>query len=326
MTGLKRPTDKHLMLFSGRAYPELAQEVADLMGVQLTPSRLITYANSEIYVRFEESVRGSDAFVLQSHPAPVNEWLMEQLIMVDALKRASAKRITVVAPFYPYARQDKKHLGREPISARLIADLFRTAGADRIMSVDLHAAQIQGFFDGPLDHLSGLPVLAEYIEKKYVGEPITVVSPDAGRVRLADMWSDRLGMPLAIIHKRHDPRQANATAVHEVVGDVENRTCLVVDDMVDTAGTICQAARALLDRGASKVIAAATHPVLSEPAAERLNATPFEEIIFTNTLPIRPEVVIPRMTVLSIAPLLARAIHEVFEEGSVTSLFNGSVG
>lgn len=326
MTGLKRPTDKHLMLFSGRAYPELAEEVADLMGVQLTPSRLITYANSEIYVRFEESVRGSDAFVLQSHPAPVNEWLMEQLVMVDALKRASAKRITVVAPFYPYARQDKKHLGREPISARLIADLFHTAGADRIMSVDLHAAQIQGFFDGPLDHLSGLPVLAEYIEKKYAGEPVTVVSPDAGRVRLADMWSDRLGMPLAIIHKRHDPRQANATAVHEVVGDVQNRTCLLVDDMVDTAGTICQAARALLDRGASKVIAAATHPVLSDPAPERLNATPFEEIIFTNTLPIRPEVVIPRMTVLSIAPLLARAIHEVFEEGSVTSLFNGAAG
>lgn len=325
MSGLKRKSEQHLMLFSGRAYPELAQSVADLMGVELVPSRLIAYANSEIYVRYEESVRGSDAFVIQSHPAPVNEWLMEQLIMVDALKRASAKRITVVAPCFPYARQDKKHLGREPISARLVSDLFRTAGADRIMSVDLHAAQIQGFFNGPLDHLSGLPVLADYVEKKYCNDEMVVVSPDAGRVRLADMWSDRLKVPLAIIHKRHDPTKANLVKVHEVVGDVEGRTCMLVDDMIDTGGTICQAANALLERGAAKVIAAATHAVLSGPAEERLNATPFEEIIFTNTLPVPKGINIPRMTVLSIAPLLARAIHEVFEDGSVTSLFtNGA--
>lgn len=323
MTGVKRPNDKHLMLFSGRAYPELAQEVATLMGVDIVPTRAVTYANSEIYVRFEESVRGSDAFVIQSHVAPVNEQMMEQLIMVDALKRASAKRITVVSPFYPYGRQDKKHLGREPISARLMADLYKAAGANRLMSVDLHAAQIQGFFDGPVDHLWALPVLAQYVKANYDPTEMTVVSPDAGRVRLADMWTDRLSAPLAIIHKRRDHNRANTVAVHEVVGDVEGRVCLLVDDMIDTAGTIGQAAAALRERGAKKVIAAATHPVLSGPAAQRLNDAGFEEIIVTNTLPIRTEVPVENLTVLSIAPLIAKAIHEVFEDGSVTSLFDG---
>jgi len=218
VSGLKRPNEKHLMLFTGRAHPELANEIAALMKVEIVPTRAISYANSEIYVRFEESVRGCDAFVIQSHCAPVNEWTMEQLIMVDALKRASAKRITVVAPFYPYARQDKKHRGREPISARLIADLFRTAGANRLMSVDLHAAQIQGFFDGPVDHLWALPVLSDYLSTKYDTSEMTVVSPDAGRVRLADMWTDRLNSSLAIIHKRRDPNLVNTVAVHEVVG------------------------------------------------------------------------------------------------------------
>ena len=250
MTGVKKPNVKHLMLFSGRAYPELAQEIANLLKVEIVPTRALNYANSEIYVRFEESVRGSDAFVIQSHAAPVNEWLMEQLIMVDALKRASAKRITVVAPFYPYARQDKKHRGREPISARLIADLFRTAGANRLMSVDLHAAQIQGFFDGPVDHLWALPVLSGYVQQKYDTAEMTVVSPDAGRVRVADMWADRLNCALAIIHKRRDPNVVNTVVVHEVVGDVSGRVCLLVDDMIDTAGTICQASEALLARGA----------------------------------------------------------------------------
>lgn len=323
MTGVIRPNDKHLMLFSGRAYPALAQEVADIMGVGLVPTRAVTYANSEIYVRFEESVRGCDAFVIQSHTAPVNEWLMEQLIMVDALKRASAKRITVVAPFYPYGRQDKKHLGREPISARLVADLFKAAGADRIISVDLHAAQIQGFFDGPVDHLWGLPVLSDYVKSKYDLNDITVVSPDAGRVRLADMWTDVLGSPLAIIHKRHDVNVANQVAVHEVVGEVRGRLCLLVDDMIDTAGTMCQAAEALMEHGAKGVIAAATHPLLSGPAVDRINAAPFQEVIVTNTLPIAEDVQIPTLKVLSIAPTLASAIHEVFSEGSVTSLFNG---
>jgi len=323
VSGVKKPNDKHLMLFSGRAYPELADEIASLMGVGLVPTRALNYANSEIYVRFEESVRGSDAFVIQSHAAPVNEWVMEQLIMVDALKRASAKRITVVAPFYPYARQDKKHLGREPISARLVADLFRVAGANRLMSVDLHAAQIQGFFDGPVDHLWALPVLSDYIVGKYETAEMTVVSPDAGRVRLADMWSDRLNSRLAIIHKRRDPDVANQVVVHEVVGEVQGRVCLLVDDMIDTAGTICQAAEALRSRGAKAVIAAATHAVLSGPAIERLKATAFEEVIVTNTLPIPQERRFDGLTVLSIAPLIARAIREVFEDGSVTSLFEG---
>lgn len=323
MTGLKKNRESHLMLFTGRAHPKLAEEIARLLGVELTPTRSVTYANSEIYVRFEESVRGCHAFVIQSHPAPVNEWLMEQLIMIDALKRASADRITVVAPFYPYARQDKKHLGREPISARLIADLFHTAGAHRLMSVDLHAAQIQGFFDGPVDHLWALPVLSDYVVDKYAGEELVVVSPDAGRVRLADLWTDRLDCPLAIIHKRRDPNLANQVAVHEVVGEVAGKVCLLVDDMIDTAGTICQAADALKARGAKRVIAATTHPILSGPAAERLNNSAFEEVIVTDTLPIPDDIGVDKLTVLSIAPLIAAAIHEIFEDGSVTSLFNG---
>ena len=323
MSGVKKANVKHLMLFSGRAYPQLAAEVAELMDVGIVPTRALNYANSETYVRFEESVRGCDAYVIQSHAAPVNEWVMEQLIMVDALKRASAKRITVVAPFYPYARQDKKHAGREPISARLIADLFKTAGANRLMSVDLHAAQIQGFFDGPVDHLWALPVLSDFVESTYDTSEMTVVSPDAGRVRLADMWSDRLNVPLAIIHKRRDHNVANTVVVHEVVGEVAGRVCLLVDDMIDTAGTICQAADALMARGAKSVVAAATHPVLSGPAVERLKASPIEELIVTNTLPIPDERRFDKLTVLSIAPLIARAIHEVFEDGSVTSLFGG---
>jgi ribose-phosphate pyrophosphokinase len=323
VSSLKRANDKQLMLFTGRAHPDLAHQVAELLKVEIVPTRAISYANSEIYVRFEESVRGCDAFVIQSHAAPVNEWTMEQLIMVDALKRASAKRITVVAPFYPYARQDKKHRGREPISARLIADLFHTAGAHRIMSVDLHAAQIQGFFDGPVDHLWAMPVLSDYLLTKYDTSEMTVVSPDAGRVRVADMWTDSLNCALAIIHKRRDPNLVNTVAIHEVVGEVEGRVCLVVDDMIDTAGTICQAAEALKARGAKAVIAAATHPVLSGPAIDRLKAAEFEEVIVTDTLPIPEERRFDSLTVLSIAPLIARAIREVFEEGSVTSLFNG---
>ncbi len=321
MTGLKRGSSKELMLFSGRAFPDLAQEIADLLDSEIVPTRALTYANSEIYVRYEESVRGSDAFVIQSHPAPINEWIMEQLIMIDALKRASAKRITVVVPFYPYSRQDKKHLGREPISARLISDLYKTAGADRMMSVDLHAAQIQGFFDGPVDHLFAMPVLARYVKETYSQDEMTVVSPDAGRVRLADSWTDKLGCPLAIIPKRRDPNKANQVSVSEVVGDVAGRTCLLVDDMIDTAGTICQAAEALMDMGAKRVIAAATHPILSGPAADRLNSSAFEEVIVTNTLPIRDDIHIRGLTVLSIAPLLANAIMQVFEDGSVAQLF-----
>ena len=314
---------KRLVLVTGRAHPQLAADVAAALETEIVTTDARTFANGEIYARYDESVRGCDAFVLQSHTTPINEWLMEQLIMVDALKRASAKRITVVAPFYPYARQDKKGRGREPISARLVADLFKAAGADRIMSVDLHAAQIQGFFDGPVDHLFAMPVLLKYFQEKLDSDTLTIVSPDMGRVRVADMWSDRMGAPLAIIHKRRDPNIANTVVMHEVVGDVEGRVCLLVDDMIDTAGTICQAAEALRARGAKAVIAAATHAVLSGPAIDRLKATAFQEVIVTNTLPIPPERRFGSLTVLSIGPLIARAIREVFEDGSVTSLFGG---
>ncbi|MDQ1512778.1 MAG: ribose-phosphate pyrophosphokinae, partial [Microbacteriaceae bacterium] len=274
--------------------------------------------------RMEESVRGADAFVIQSHGAPINEWVMEQLIMVDALKRASAKRITVVAPYYPYSRQDKKSRGREPISARLIADLFKAAGAERIMSVDLHAPQIQGFFDGPLDHLFAMPVLMQHIEATVDKSNLIVVSPDMGRVRVADVWSDKLGVPLAIIHKRRDPTVANQVSVHEIVGDVSGKMCLLVDDMIDTGGTIVMAANALKANGATRVIVAATHAVFSDPAVERLASAAIDRVIVTDTLPLPPEKRFATLEVLSIAPLIARAIHEVFEDGSVTSMFDGA--
>ncbi|GMA86256.1 ribose-phosphate pyrophosphokinase [Angustibacter aerolatus] len=274
-------------------------------------------------MRFQESLRGCDAFVIQSHTAPINQWVMEQAIMTDALKRASAKRIACVIPFYGYARQDKKHRGREPISARLMADLFKTAGADRLICVDLHAAQIQGYFDGPVDHLWALPLLAQYVGSRVDRSNLTIVSPDAGRVRVADQWSDRLGAPLAIIHKRRDPNVPNQVKVHEVVGDVAGRTCVLVDDMIDTAGTICQAADALFEQGAADVIVTATHAVLSGAAADRLRDSRISEVVVTNTLPVPEEHQFEKLTTLSIAPLIARAIREVFDDGSVTSLFDG---
>ncbi|KUJ66138.1 ribose-phosphate pyrophosphokinase [Streptomyces albus subsp. albus] len=322
MTGIKTTGEKKLMLFSGRAHPELAEEVAQELGVSLVPSRAFDFANGEIYVRFEESARGADCFVIQSHTTPINQWIMEQLIMIDALKRASARSITVIVPFYGYARQDKKHRGREPISARLIADLLKTAGADRILTVDLHTDQIQGFFDGPVDHLFALPVLADYVGAKVDRSKLTVVSPDAGRVRVADRWCDRLGAPLAIVHKRRDPDVANQVTVHEVVGDVKGRVCVLVDDMIDTGGTICAAADALFANGAADVIVTATHGVLSGPAADRLKNSKVSEFVFTNTLPTPSEIELDKVTVLSMAPTIARAVREVFEDGSVTSLFD----
>lgn len=315
------PTQKHLMLLAGRSHPELADSVAESLGIELTPITAYDFANGEIFVRFRESVRGADAFVLQSHTTPINKWIMEQLIMIDALKRASAKRITVVVPFYGYARQDKKHRGREPISARLMADLFKTAGADRLMTVDLHTSQIQGFFDGPVDHLFALPLLASHVASKVGSDKITVVSPDAGRVRVAERWTDVLGAPLAIIHKRRDPDVPNQVRVLEVVGDVEGRVCVVVDDMIDTGGTIVKAAETLFENGASEVIVAATHGILSDPARERLQDSKISEVIVTDTLPIAENLKFPKLTVLSIAPLLATAINEVFTDGSVTRLF-----
>ncbi|WP_425474839.1 ribose-phosphate diphosphokinase [Nocardioides cheoyonin] len=324
MTGMKRTTEKNLMVFSGRAHPVLAEEVAELLGTQLVPTSAYDFANSEIYVRYEESVRGCDAFVIQSHTAPINQWIMEHLIMVDALKRASAKRITVVMPFWGYSRQDKKHRGREPISARLVADMFKTAGADRIITVDMHADQLQGFFDGPVDHLFALPLLADHILEKYGSEKLAVVSPDAGRIKVAERWSARLGgVPLAFIHKTRNIDRPNETVANRVVGDVKDRVCVLTDDIVDTGGTIVKAAEAIMAAGAAGVIIAATHAILSDPAVDRLKNSPAVEVVITNTLPLPEDKRFDKLTTLSIAPILARAIREVFEDGSVTSMFDG---
>ncbi|TFV53007.1 ribose-phosphate diphosphokinase [Blastococcus sp. TF02A-35] len=324
MSAIRQTTNKSLMLFSGRAYPALTDEIAGHLGVTPTPTASYEFANGELFVRFEESVRGCDAFVVQSHTAPINTWLMEQLIMVDALKRASAKRITVVAPFFPYARQDKKHRGREPISARLVADLFKTAGADRLMAVDLHTAQIQGFFDGPVDHLFAMDLLVDEVKRKWGHCDLTVVSPDAGRVRVSERWSDKLGgTPLAFIHKTRDVTRPNEVVANRVVGEVEGRVCILVDDMIDTGGTIVKAADTLFAQGAADVVIAATHGVLSGPAVDRLKNSRVSEVLITNTLPIEPARQFDKLTVLSIAPLLAQAIKAVFEDGSVTSLFGG---
>jgi ribose-phosphate pyrophosphokinase len=315
---------KRLVLVTGRAHPQLAIDIAAALETEIVPTDARTFANGEIYARYDESVRGCDAFVIQSHTTPINEWLMEQLIMVDALKRASAKRITVVAPFYPYARQDKKGRGREPISARLVADLFKAAGADRIMSVDLHAAQIQGFFDGPVDHLFAMPVLLKYFQEKLDPATLTIVSPDMGRVRVADIWSDRMGAPLAIIHKRRDPPVANQVSVHEIVGQVPGRTCLLVDDMIDTGRTIAKAAEALKKNGATNVVVAATHAVFSDPASTVLDSDFIDEVVVTDTLPLPEDKLFDKLTVLPIAPLIAGAINQVFTDGSVTSMFDGA--
>ena len=324
MTGLVTSGEKRLVLVSGRAHIELAQQVGEELGCGVSPTTAYDFASGETYVRFNESVRGADVFVLQSHTGEVNKWLMEQLLMIDAAKRASAKRITAVAPYYPYARQDKKHLGREPISARLIADLYKTAGADRIMSVDLHASQEQGFFDGPVDHLWAMPVLVEYVRSHVDLSNVCMVSPDAGRIRVAEKWSAKLGgCPLAFVHKTRDTTRPNVAVANRVVGDVAGKQCVLVDDMIDTAGTISEAVKVVMNAGASSVIVVATHGILSDPAAQRLSECGAQEVIVTDTLPIALEKRFDNLTILPIAPLLARAIREVFDDGSVTSLFDG---
>jgi len=323
MTGIITSGEKRLIIVSGRAHPQLAQDVATELGTQVLSSTAYDFSNGETYVRFNESVRGCDVFVVQSHGDRVNDWLMEQFIMVDALKRASAKRITVVAPFYPYARQDKKHLGREPISARLVADLYQTSGADRIMSIDLHSSQEQGFFDGPWDHLWAQPVLVDYIRRRIDTSNAAVVSPDAGRIRVAERWANALGgTPLAFVHKTRDITRPNESVANRVVGAVEGRSCVLVDDMIDTGGTIAKAVQVVLDAGAKDVIVAATHGVLSGPAVDRLSTCGAREVVVTDTLPIPESKRFENLTVLPIAPLLARAIKAVFDDGSVTRLFD----
>ncbi len=312
---------RHLMLFSGRANRPLAREVASNLGIECGSVELHDFANGEIYARFQESVRGTDAFVIQTHAEPVNERIMEQLIMIDALKRASAKRISAVVPFYGYARQDRKGRSREPITARLTADLFQAAGANRIITMDLHSGQIQGFFDGPVDHLTALPPLADYIRSNYTGE-LVIVAPDAGRVKTAEKFAAVLNSSLAFLHKRRSRETPNQVHMREVVGEVDGRHCVIVDDMIDTAGTVVQGAEVLLAQGAERVTAAATHGVFSGPAIDRLKNAPIDEVVITNTLPLPEEKRLDKIVVLSIAAILADAIRAVFEDASVSDLFN----
>jgi ribose-phosphate pyrophosphokinase len=314
---------KRLRLIAGRSSPELAQEIADNLGGALSETEIEDFANGEVYVRFKENIRGTDVFVVQTHSVPINKQIMEQLILIDAARRASAKRISAVIPFYGYSRQDKKSRGREPITARLIADLLLAAGADRVLTVDLHTAQIQGFFDKPVDHLTALPMLANFFRDRFDGD-VVVVSPDAGRVRVAEKFADRLGSPLAILHKRRreDTRNVSEHAL-EVVGEVEGRRCLLVDDMIDTAGTITNSARVLMNFGAEEVYACATHAVLSDPAIDRIKNAPIKELVVTNTVPLPAEKRLDNITVLSIAPLLASTIAAVFKDESVSEIFEG---
>ena len=321
---LEGTPDKKLALVTGRAYPEQAEETAKYLGTHVLETTSYDFANGEMYVRYTEPVRGADVFVMQAHTVPINKWIMEQLIMVDALKRASARSITVVAPFLGYSRQDKKHQGREPITARLIFDLFQAAGADRIMTVDLHAAQEQGFFDGPVDHLTAMPVLLDYVRNNMPLENTTIVSPDAGRIKVSEQWAAHLGgLPLAFIHKTRDTTRPNHAVAHGIIGEVEGRECVVVDDIIDTAGTICEAVRTLHEAGAKSVTLVATHGLLSGPAVERLRDCGAREIVLTDTVPVPEEKRLPNMTVLSAAPLLAAGIRSVFESGSVSTLLNG---
>jgi ribose-phosphate pyrophosphokinase len=320
---MERPGVKRLMVFSGSANVELAEEVAKLLDVELGGVERSTFANGEIYIRFTESVRGADCFVIQSHSDPINHHIMEQLIMIDALKRASAKHITAVVPFYGYARQDKKGRPREPISAKMMGDLFVAAGADRIASVDLHTGQIQGFVDTPFDSLTAMPLFEEYLRRKLDG-PITFVSPDSGGVKRATAFATHVDAEVAFVYKRRRSDVRNEVAAEWVVGEVKGRHCVIVDDMIDTAGTVVASAELLVERGALSVIVLATHGILAGPAIKRLKAAPFDEIIITNTLPVRKKALaLPNLTVLSIAPLVAGTIEAIFTDRSVSELFKG---
>jgi ribose-phosphate pyrophosphokinase len=318
-------TKKRMMLFSGTAHPRLAEEIATTLGVELCEAKISRFASGEIYVRSEESVRGSDVFVIQTHADPVNESIMEQLVMIDALKRASAKRITAVIPYYGYSRQDKKALAREPISAKLVADCLTVAGADRVVSVDLHSGQIQGFFDFPFDHLTALPLLSDYLREDLglTNGNMAVVAPDAGRTKVAERLREYLDAEMAYIYKRRSRREAHKIDEMVVEGDVKDRVCILIDDMIDTAGTIVQGARTLAEEGATEIYAAATHAVLSGKAIQRLEESPIKEVVVTTTLPIPDEKRIGKLTELSIAPIIASALQAVFEDESVSEIFHG---
>jgi ribose-phosphate pyrophosphokinase len=317
-------TQKRLQLLSGSHNGKLAQAVAKHLDVPLSEVKLDRFANGEISVKLGESARGADVFVFSTHDEPVNDAIMEQLIIIDAVKRASAKRITAVCPFFGYARQDRKSSGREPITAKLIVDMLTVAGADRIVSVDLHSGQIQGFFDGPFDHLTALPVLADYV-KEHLGDDIVIVSPDAGRVKTSERYVRRLGADLAIVHKTRSKEKANTVEAKEVIGEVEGRRCVLIDDMIDTAGTICVAAEQLKRYGATEIYVMATHGILSNPAIERLEKAPIARVVVTDTLPLPPgtESKTGKIEVVSIAPLMAEAIRAIYLDESVSKIFGG---
>ena len=329
MEPLDKVTTKKLGVYSGRTHSALAEEVASHLGMSLGNPNIVEFSNGEIRPRFAESVRGTDVFIMQSHYGidgrSVNDSIMEQLTMIDAAERASAKRITAVCPFYGYARQDRKAEGREPITARLIADMFRLAGANRLISIDLHSGQIQGFFDGPVDHLTAAPVLEAYIRAQAPDAPV-IVSPDSGRIKVAERMAQHLHdceADIAFIYKRRPKGQANVVEAKEVIGDVAGRLCILTDDMIDTGGTIVSAAEILLDRGATEVWAMATHGVLSGPAGDRLKNSPIARVVLTNTLPLPEEKQLPQIEVLSIAPLIAEALSAVFDDTSVSEIFSG---
>lgn len=312
-----------LMLFSGGSNRELAVEVADILGVSLGGLETHKFANDEIYARPLDSVRGASCFVMQSHTRPINDAIMEQLIIIDALRRASARRITAVMPFYGYARQDKKVLPRESITARLVGDLFMTAGADRLVSVDLHTGQLQGFIEKPFDHLTALPIITDYL-REFMEGPTTIVSPDAGGVKRAEKYARRLDASVAFVYKRRDPDKHNESSALEVSGSVAGRHAVIVDDMIDTAGTVCNAAQMVKDQGALSVRIVATHPILSGPAVDRLKNAPVEEVIVTNTLPVPDDALkLDNMRVLSIAPIIAEAVQAIFLDASVSDIFLG---
>jgi len=326
---IDKVTTKRMALYSGRTHPVLAQEVAAHLEVQLGDANIVEFANGELRPRFGESVRGGDVFIMQTHCSTegrsINDSIMEQLIMIDAAYRASAKRVTAVCPFYGYARQDRKSDGREPITARLIADLFKAAGAKRMVSIDLHSGQIQGFFEGPVDHLTAMPVLEKYV-RQHARKEVVIVSPDAGRVKVAERFAQHLAdmnADVAFINKRRPKNTTNVAVAKEVIGEVEGRLCILADDMIDTGGTIVSAADLLMARGATEVWAMATHGVLSGPAIERLENSPITRVVLTNTLPLPKEKQIAKIEVLSVAKILADALAAVFDETSVSDLFDG---